>query len=260
MTSPLWHYQFFQRVQKKIGPKEMILIDSRVGSRDLLEPLGKGAMLATLEYGDISFVGLGPKATPLFIGIEFKTVMDVLACVIDGRFAGHQLPGLVKEYDHVYLLIEGLFKANSDGILEIPRGRTWREVRLGSRRFMWRDFQTWLTSMETFGGVKIRHTSGRKETILMIKALKRWWSSKEWEEHRSHLAVNKSQSHALGTKYSLKRRIAAQLPGIGDEMSGRVSCHFSSIDEMVNAPKDIWTEIEGIGDKTAEKIIKEFEK
>ena len=236
----------------------MILVDSRVGSKNLLKPLGKGAMLTTLEYGDVSFVGLGPKATPLFIGIELKTVSDALSCVLDGRFAGHQLPGLVKEYNHVYLLIEGLFKANKAGILEVPYGRGWREVRLGSRRFMWRDFQTWLTSMETFGGIRIRHTSGRKETILMIKALQRWWSSKEWEEHRSHLAVNKSQSHALGMKYSLKRRIAAQLPGIGDELSGRVAKHFKTIDKMIVSCTADWEEIEGIGKSKAMKIVEEL--
>jgi len=108
----------------------------------------------------------------MFIGIEIKTVKDALSCVVSGRFAGHQLPGLVKEYDVVYFIIEGLWKADKEGLLEVPYGKRWRVVKLGSRYFMWRDFELWLTSMESMGGAEDaihprqkRHCRGDQSSI-----------------------------------------------------------------------------------------------
>jgi len=121
-----------------------LLVDSRVGSKDLAKPLS--AKLAVLEFADAMFVGGGLGDKPIFIGIEVKTVKDALSCVVSGRFAGHQLPGLVKGYDVVYLIVEGRWRADKEGLLEVPYGKRWRAVNLGRRYFMWRDFALWLTS------------------------------------------------------------------------------------------------------------------
>jgi len=179
----------------------LILIDSRIGSKDLAKPLGAIASLTTLEFADAMFTGSGPTGT-MFVGIEIKTVKDALACVVSGRFAGHQLPGLVKEYDIIYLIIEGWWRADKEGLLEVPYGKRWRAVNLGSRYFMWRDFALWLTSMESMGGLRLRFTGSRKETVAVIKALYKWWTDKDWEEHRSHLMAHKSGG-VLGVKHSL---------------------------------------------------------
>ena len=235
-----------------------ILIDSRVGSKDLVKPLGSISKLAVLEFADAMFVGGGEGNKPVFVGIEIKTVKDALSCVASGRFAGHQLPGLVKEYDIVYLLIEGPWRANREGLLEVPYGKRWRTVNLGSRFFMWRDFELWLTSMESMGGLRMRFPYSRKETVETIKLLYRWWTHKDWGEHRSHLAANKSSS-VLGVKHSLKRRIAAQLDGVGETRSKAVAEYFPSIFEMITAPVDEWMEIAGVGEKTAERVVKELD-
>lgn len=232
----------------------MILIDSRVGSKELLKPLGAIAKLTTLEFADVMFVGSGPEDKPMWIGIELKNVKDALSCISSGRFAGHQLPGLVKEYDIVYFIIEGLWRPDKEGLLEVPYGRRWRTVNLGRRYFMWRDFSNWLTSMESAGGLRLRFTSGRRETVAVIRALYGWWTNKDWAEHRAHLAPNKSTS-VLGVRHSLKRRIAAQLPGIGDGRSKDVSEYFRSLPHMLLADEPEWMEIKGIGKKTAHGVV-----
>ena len=236
---------------------KIILIDSRVGSKDLLPLLGRDALLTTLEFADCMFVGGGEGDMPIFVGIEIKTIKDALSCIMNGRFAGHQLPGLVKEYDVVYLLLEGLYKADGEGMLQVPAGRGWRAVRLGHRSFMWRDFESWLTSMENMGNVRVRRARDRKETVGLIRCLHKWWTRKDWGEHKAHLVPNKAHS-VLGVKYSLKRRIAAQLEGVGETRSGEVARHFPDIGAMLAAGVEEWQEVKGIGKVTAEKVVKEL--
>jgi len=232
----------------------MILVDDRIGSRHLVDYL-KGSSLTRLEFGDACFFGNGPKGEPISIGIELKVVDDVLACITDGRFAGHQLPGLVNTYDIVYLVMEGRCRANpKDGTLEQPYKKGWSRKYHG-RPYMWRDLQHWLMTMEFKAGIRFRNTFDRKETALFIKTLYSWWNSKEWEEHRAHLAFDvSSRSSLLLKKPSLLRRIAKELPGIGWSRSGAVDKHFSSVREMCCATAYEWIKIEGVGKVLAKGV------
>ena len=77
----------------------MILVDSREGSKQL-QPLLRDSKLTRLEFADFAFTGSDRDGRISQIGIEYKTLPDVLSCIADGRFAGHQLPGMMKAYDH----------------------------------------------------------------------------------------------------------------------------------------------------------------
>lgn len=241
----------------------MLFVDSRVGSFDLapvLKGLGAQVELTTLEFGDCAFCGNGPEGRPVQVGIELKKLNDMLSCITSGRFSGHQLPGLVQNYDRIWLVIEGIYRANPrDGILETRKGGDWRAVELGSRRWQYRDLESFLTTIEVRGGVHIRRTGNREDTARIVAGLYSWWTAGEFEDHRSHLALNHAtRDVALLTRPTLVRRVAAELPGIGFEKSGMIAGHFDCVKDMVNAEEHEWTTLPGIGKTIARRIISEI--
>jgi ERCC4-type nuclease len=243
----------------------MLFVDSRVGSQDLapvLRSLGLSVDLTTLDFGDVAFIGNGPDDTPVPVGLELKKLNDILQCITTGRFAGHQLPGLIQTYDQVWLIIEGLWRANpKDGVLETRAGGEWRAVNLGSRTWMYRDFESFLTTMEMKGGIRIRRTNDRHETARTVAGLYSWWCNKEFEEHRSHLALSRAhqmRDSALLVPPSLRYRVAAELPGLGTMKAGMVAGHFESVRAMVNADEKEWQSLPGIGKTLAKRIVTEI--
>lgn len=238
----------------------MILVDSRIGSNDLVQvfrPWGIEAELTTLDYADCAFVGSGPNDTPVQVGIEIKRLNDLLQCITSGRLSGHQLPGLAAQYDHIWLVIEGVYRPSPrDGELEVPRGRgVWDAVRLGARHYMYRDVEHYLTTLEMRGGVHLRHTRDRDETARVVAALYSWWTNKEWDEHRAHLAIDTARDTALLVRPSLVRRVAAELPGIGLEKSGQVSAKFKTVRDLANADEHAWREIPGVGKVLSKRVV-----
>lgn len=232
----------------------MILVDDRVGSVDLaghLRHWGVRCEVTRLEFGDACFMGNGPRGL-MPVGIEIKTVRDALSCMVDGRFSGHQLPGLVRTYEKVWLVLEGyIYPRHSDGILQIGKPGKREPVDVGARRFMYRDLDNWLTSMEVCAGVKVRRTMDRAETARALVDLAGWFS-KPWDQHHAHLAFDDSGPDvALLVKPGLVRRVAAQLKGIGWGKSQAVAQRFRTVEEMVAATPAIWQSIPGIGNKLA---------
>lgn len=242
----------------------MLRLDDRAGSRELYSALlstGVGPIeLCRLPYGDIEFDGLGPDDMPVTIGIEHKRVDDVLKCIQDGRFAGHQLPGLLSRYDYVWLVVEGGTRPGPTGALQVEHqsGR-WFDAVFGRRTFQCVDFDMWLTGIEVRGGIRIRRTRDQKESASYIAALSRWWQ-KPFDQHRTHLAFNQSDrpSQVFLQPPNIVRRMAKELPGIGWERSGAIADVFVDPVAMVAATEEEWSGIDGIGRTTAKKIMKEL--
>lgn len=234
-----------------------ILIDPRIGSGDLLptlKALGCPVDSTPLQFADCAFVGKGPNG-PVSVGMELKRLEDILACITSGRFSGHQLPGLVQHFDEIYLVIEGIYRPNpKDGVLETRHGKEWRPVNLGNRAWMYRDLEAYLTTVEVRGGVRLRRTSDRQETARVVAQIYRWWDT-DFEDHTSHLAINRSRDVALFTKPSLRYLVAASLPGLGHMRAGCAAGHFKTVQEMVLADEKEWASIPGIGKGTAQKIV-----
>lgn len=246
----------------------MILIDSRVGSNHLAKPLKRRGLpveLTTLKYGDLSFAGRGPRGGKS-IGVELKTITDLLACIQSKRFTGGQLPGLVADYDVVYLIVEGGFRAGSDGVLELPRGggewRAWgsrgpRGARW-ARPMMYRDLLGFLTSVETLAGVRVRRTITSADTVECVASLYSWWS-KPWSAHHSTHAIYDGERSAGDTvvpitRASFARTIAAQLPGIGWKKSAAVVNAMPTVEDMVMASRKDWARVDGVGKTLSERI------
>lgn len=236
----------------------MILIDDRAGSGPLAAHI-KGSQLCRLEYGDASFGGNGPDG-PVLIGIEVKTVSDILSCIHDGRFAGHQLPGMQDAYDYIWLIINGEYRAeNPSGLLQIHGGgrKRWTS-RIGPRRYMYRDFDSWLISIETRGHMRVRQASNNWGVARIIKDLYRWWNLKQYDEHRAHISPHVLRGPLA--KASLVQKMASQLPGVGMARSIDVAKRFKNVAEMVAASSEDWVEIPGIGKGISEKVVREMHK
>lgn len=249
----------------------MITIDPRDGSGDLVAYLSGVAEEGRLEFGDASLTGEGPDGDPVGVGVEIKTVGDVLKCITDGRFSGHQLPGLVNSYQVVYLLIEGRWRRDfKSGMLQMNvasrrGGPFWMNASVGQRRFMWRDFDSWLMTIELKGGIRIRTTRDRQETAQFLKDLHSWWCPEAgggWDKHQSHLAMHHVEylrDQAMLIPPSPVRVVARDLPGIGDGKNGKAKGfedNFDTVVEMVNAGEEEWAKVAGVGKKTASNIAR----
>ena len=171
---------------------------------------------------------------PVLVGVERKSLGDLLNSITSGRFSGHQLPGLLNSYGVIYLLVEGIYRPGNTGLLETRQGKGWEPIDRG-RRWMYADLECWLTTMEQKCGIRIRRSPGPVETAAILLSLHRWWTSKDYEDHRAHLTLHRPPEVALLRKSSLVRTIAAELPGIGWTKSGLVEKKFQSVIDMVEA-------------------------
>lgn len=236
----------------------MILVDRRAGSSELLAPLAKAGLpveLETLEFGDIAFRGRGEGGAPLLIGIEHKKIPDLVQSLNTERLAGHQLRGMVEMYDRPHLIVEGDWDHDAKGKVVVFSGFKGRRVPLkGAPPAM--VLEQRVITLETRGGLRVRWTRNQKETIRYVHALFRFWTDRDLDGHRSHLALHAPDlDRALQIPISLKRQIAATLPGIGYERSRAVDTHFASIWSMVNASEKEWMGVEGIGKTLAKRLV-----
>lgn len=261
-----------------------LLVDPRAGSGDLVAPLrtlGCPAELSRLDFGDLALVGNGPRG-PHLVGIEVKTIADLLQCMTTGRFAAHQLPGLVESYDTAWLLIEGQWRANREGVLEVrvsprrivdpksprtkPRWKWSPEfwVTPKGRRWMWRDVHGWLQTVGYQTGVLVGLAADRQMTARFCASVYHWWTDKGYLEHKALKTFQDYKSTvttAPGTRVSVvapdvTRRVAKELPGLGWERSEAAARHFRTVAGMVAADEKEWQKVEGVGKVTAERIVR----
>jgi ERCC4-type nuclease len=236
----------------------------------LLQKLGCEVESTRLDFADAAWLGWGPNGAPVNVGVEIKQMSDAMACCVSGRFAGHQLPGLLQSYDDIWLLLRGEWRARpGDGVLEERRqgrggGMYWAPAGGGQRLWMWRDFENWINSMTILGGLRVHRFSGwceRHRTIdwcegaLWLKTLHGWYSK---EEHKSHQVIYSGkhiwQDQALLNKPTLARRVACELPHIGVKRSAEVARVFHTVAQMVEASPRDWMQVEGVGKKIATEI------
>ncbi len=236
----------------------MILVDPRVGSKDLEVPLrerGLPVQLQQMDYGDVAWVGQGA-THPITVGVERKRLSDLLSCITDGRYTGHQLPGLVANYEINYLIVEGMYRCADNGHFHVWQGKAkgWAPVPWGKKWWMWNQVEHWLQTMEAKCGIVVKKTSGKTETLATIHSLYSWWQT-PWENHTAHLAFDRPRFNGTGINFttpSPARLIAKEIPMIGWERSAAVARRFPTGIEMASAPVHQWEEIDGIGPKIAQ--------
>lgn len=234
----------------------MIVVDDRTGSVELVRHLPKDqCVVKRLEFGDFCWEGRGPEGVPWMIGVERKTVNDLLSCIATNRFTDHQLPGMLSTYNVSYLMLEGLVKYDlSDGVVKSYHGGEWVPAGFGARQFHVTEVLGFLNSLAIMTGIHVWQTQSERETAAYLLAFHRWWTQKEFDAHKSHLQSG-HKATPLITRMSMLRRWASELPGIGYGKSGLVERHFKSPIAMVNSTIEDWLEIPKIGKVIAANVI-----
>lgn len=229
-------------------------IDNRAGSEEFEAPLlavGLPVEMCVLPAGDVEIMGKGPAGRPLMVGVEIKTVSDVLACVRSGRFA-EQLRGMWARYEIGWLLIEGEWRIE-DNELALRERNGYR----ARGHHTHQEVAAWVLTMAQRGGCLVWRTRDRAESVAWLRALYWWWTSKDFEEHRAHLDwyTPPLTSEAMFVEPGLVQKVAAVLPGIGNDRARSAAATFGSVREMVNAEPIVWQAIDGIGPKTAKRVV-----
>lgn len=236
-----------------------ILVDYRTGSKELLPLILKNnvkAEIAELPFGDFCFDGNGPRGT-ISVGVERKTLHDMLACVEDSRYAAHQRPGMAQMYDKQFLFIEGAWKPHEDGLLmEGFSGNSWGFCKFSSRKTMYYKLFRYLLSV-SMSGVIVIQCRDMFHTAYNICEVYQYFQ-KRWEDHTSMLQTQTLNIPSLTGKPSLVRRWAAELTGIGTKHSMDADRIFKTPLALANSDESDWMRLPGVGAASAMRIVREI--
>jgi hypothetical protein len=210
-----------------------------------------------LRYGDVQFYGEGPDGEMLSIGVELKGLTELCSDLQEPRFTGFQVPGMVEAYDRRYLVIRGEHKRDrKTGHLLVPhdQGR-WLPLRVGSHVFTYREVMAKLTTVSEQAGFHYQFVSGAvHEVVDYLVMLHSWWY-KGFDSHGS-LRVFYVPRREFGIRKPSKFRTALKslCPGIGWERTRAIEDEFPTMDALLQATKDDFEEIDGIGSKLAAQL------
>lgn len=248
-----------------------LYIDTRAGSNKLIDKF-EGAIPTTLEFGDVMFLGNGPEDTNWCIGIEYKTVKDIVACIKSGRFTGTQLPGMLQTYDMSFLLIEGIaYPDPKTGQLVQHHGNTKYPVGLP-----YYAYDNFLTSVGMFSAISgkpciVKRSGNATETVRMISNVYNYFQ-KPWNEHTSIKTPDRTKMQNVVYEVSIGRepepgepeypehilrKAVFQIDRVGWKAAGAISSKFKTLEALLAATqKDIVDD--GVGAILAERIYQTF--
>lgn len=239
----------------------MIQVAREKGSKELLPyilKIGVQAELAGLQFGDFAFEGKGPKGN-ILIGIERKTLHDILHCIDDSRYSAHQRPGMLAMYQKSYLILEGNWKPHTENgtLMEgFNGGSSWGECRYRSSRVMYAKLFRYLLSV-ALSGVIVIYSRDIIHTAYNVCEVFHYFQ-KPWNKHTSLIEVQKLAIPDLRGKPSLTRRWASDLEGVGVVHSMAAERYFRSPIKLAQSSEVDWLRLPGIGVGTAQHIIKEI--
>lgn len=135
------------------GESRVILIDDRAGSKELVlyPPLDDPSIACLVQLSstanssktsaDITFTGNGPDGD-ILIGIEHKSLGDLISSMQSGRLSATQIPSMIETYDKCYLLTCDRYLLGSPSNLDdnfnnllIPNPRLFRDKSRGNKHY-----------------------------------------------------------------------------------------------------------------------------
>lgn len=215
-----------------------------------------------LPSGDACWEGFGPDSGNWLVGVERKKIRDLINSMRTRRLSGSQIPEMWKTYDRSYLLVEGIWRPGSTGMIEINASSGWQTLTLQSSAVSYREVDSYLQSMASpeLGGMIVYRTSTTAETAAWLVSRYKWWQ-KAWDKHTAHKQiyapepeVKKLGWRAVREEPSMVWKMAAQLPGI-DQKAELVAKAFKTPLEMCQAGEDRWRKIKGIGPLIAKAAV-----
>lgn len=234
-----------------------IYIDEREGSKRLInhEPL-RGATLCRLDSADVAFPGNGPGGETYMVGIEVKSIYDLISSMNTGRLQATQVPAMLEQYQVRWLLYYGIYQPGSKGQLMLRQGKSWKSYKIGSRIVPYGYIESFLFDLTEIG-INVRHVGSESEAAHWIACLYRWWS-KPWDAHKGMRVFDRSGGPTLmpnvPREVMMRAQVARGLPGLGFERALAAAEYFGSIEEMINATAKQWEEVPGIGRVIAKAV------
>ena len=236
----------------------MILVDSAVGSRELLtgiRQLGCDAESVPNVATDFQWDGWGPSGRVL-VGVERKTISDLLDSVRSHRLAGGQVGRALDCYDYYYLIVEGPWRRAEGGMLEI--GFPWHQPK---GQFRYAEVSHFLNRLRFLGNVFTWRTFGIDETVATLVDWHDQWQH-PWSEHLDKRVIYapapippREGKGIFQSEATPVQRWLYQLPGMGDKKTFDLSSYFSCPRRIVELGSHEWETLPGIGKTGARKVL-----
>jgi hypothetical protein len=166
----------------------VILVDHAVGSVELIDPLCKMGLPAekiVQPFGDVAFEGRGDGGKSVMVGIELKTVGDLIGSLRTNRI-NDQVRGLVETYDHRWLVIEGEWRVEAKTGLVLTQGSrgTWKAAH---GKMTIGELENRITTLGDDGGPTCPSHFYSSRYSAFYCCLYRWWTDRALDTHSSHL-------------------------------------------------------------------------
>lgn len=254
----------------------MILIDDRDGSSKLLDlPVLEGYAQATrLDFevdgrvvpcGDVMMSGHGPDNSTITIGVEVKSIDDLLTSISNGRLGGTQIPRMCKAlnrgrpaYDRLFLLYYGQYRPGPGHALQVRRHGKWKTFRVGSRAVPWSYLEGFLISAQMLTPFKVIHVYDEHEAGCWLRTMAHWLE-KPWDKHKAMSVFDRSRElSAPPDADPVEEQIAktaASLPAIDYIRGWNIARHYDSVEEFINTDKSTLMQVRGIGPVIAKAAV-----
>lgn len=235
---------------------EMIYLTTAHNDRSLIPLFGGLAIAAPIPHGDFNFFGIWQDNTPAKVCGDRKKIGDLVSCINSGRHLQQLQQAHASGFTHQFIIVEGLMQPGGDGLLHVRKGRDWAPH---YPNIEYHRVDAYLNQIDQYMGVQVKRSMSPAETVAMVVALYHLFQ-KAPNDHNTMKMMYSPPPPQIGFFHgpSLLRRVAKELPGIGWERSLAVEGHFESVYEMATATPSEWLDVEGIGKKTAEKVVREI--
>jgi ERCC4-type nuclease len=171
------------------------------------------------------------------ICIERKTAGDFVSSITDGRLV-KQRENMVENFDHNYIIIV----ENKNKLLP------WKKSNLSDNAIMGMK-----ASLNVKYGIRTIQVPNEEYFAYMVNRI--------YDKHQSDsgLSTNKHMNIQKNSSFDNYQNMLMCIKGVGPGTAPKITSQYSSMSELVNADIGELTEIDGIGENTAERIIEILE-